>query len=86
MAYKVRNRFASIATNDPENDPTPRVMLERTVRDGYVIWVSTDNPETVIAHGRSARDADNAVRLAYAFPAWEFRMLGYGSHSFRIAT
>lgn len=84
MSYKIRNRFASIATNDPENDLSPRVVLERTVREGAVIWVSTDAPETVIVDGRTTREADAELRKAYAFGGWELKLIGYGSHRLTV--
>ena len=83
MAHKIRNRFASIATSDPENDPTPRVLLERTVRNGRVIWVSTDNPESVLVDGRTAKEADSALRNAYSYSGWDLRVGCYGIHSLR---
>jgi hypothetical protein len=85
MTYKIRNRFASIATNDPKNDPPPRVMLERTVRDGRVVWVSTDNPETVIVDGRTAKQADATLRNACADQGKELRMIAYGIHTLNIS-
>ena len=84
MTYKIRNRFASIATNDPENDPTPRVLLERTVRAGRVIWVVCENPDIVVADGRTASEANIGLRSVYAAAEWDLRMLHYGIHTLRV--
>lgn len=65
------HQIASIATNDPENDPTPRVTLTRTKRDGRYLWL---NPEgEMVADGKSASDADHTLRGVYNFPAWDLR-------------
>jgi hypothetical protein len=66
-----RRQIASIATNDPDNDPTTRVTLTRTKRDGRYLWLAPEG-ET-IADGKTAADAETALRYVYNFPAWDLR-------------
>ena len=83
MTYRVRNRVASIATNDPDRDPTPRVMLERTVRDGRVVWAASERPAEVLVDGRTTAEADAALRDAYR-GLWDLQMIGYFGPAIRL--
>ncbi len=83
MTYRIRNRVASIATNDPHRDPSPRVMLERTVRNGRVVWVASERPAEVLVDGRTAAEADAALRECYRSP-WDLQMIGYSGPAIRL--
>ncbi len=70
---KDRTRHASIATNDPENDPTPRVALVRERREDRYVWIAKDGDDTQVAEGRTAREADAALEYVYSFSGWDLR-------------
>ncbi len=71
MTSRTRN-IASIATNDPDNDPTPRVKLTRAKRHGRYLWL---NPHGVsVADGKTVADAETALRYVYNHPAWDLRL------------
>ena len=54
--YHARSRHATIATNDLQNDPTPRVALIRERRDGRYVWLNPDGE--MVADGLTAEQAN----------------------------
>jgi hypothetical protein len=66
---------ATIATNDPENDPTPRVALIRELRDGRYRYVWLDPDGEMVANGETAEQANTELSKAYADAVWDLRFV-----------
>jgi hypothetical protein len=64
-------KIASIATNDPDNDPTPRVTLERRKIMGHVAWYDPDG--NMVADGKTVAEAEAALRYVYNWRGWDLR-------------
>jgi hypothetical protein len=78
-----RNRIANIATNDPENDPTARVLLVREwIRNRGYCWHTADADGEIVAKGKTAEEADKELRWVYNYPAWD---LQFGSSRTKAA-
>jgi hypothetical protein len=64
-------KIASIATNDPDRDPTPRVVLRRVREGGFYVWLTPEGAR--VADGKSPAGADWALRQVYGSPVWDLQ-------------
>lgn len=64
-------RTASIATNDPQNDPTPRVRLHSEKHGNVVVWLDTDG--NIVASGPTAGHAIEELQWVYVDKVWDLR-------------
>ena len=69
-----RDNRASIATNDPDHDPTPRVALVRDVACGRHVWrVACSDEYIEVADGATPAAADRALERVYGATYWDLR-------------
>lgn len=68
-------KYASILTNDPDSDPTPRVALRRKYRNGTYVWL--DSNDNFLADGATPADANETLKHVYSFyvarATWDLR-------------